>query len=213
MLGFGKDRALYNKLQCKWCWLYAHTLFMHLATEAIYNAFTLSSAGHQNTSCRCNRLHTPGCLLSLSLFNPTKYNSFCIHLDYGEGEQCKAEMRNTDQQCSMKRDLSHSVFLWHRMWKLYKKQYKHRQRSRSQISCWCCWFPQHCRICSLIAPAREKGTQEWKLVIEIDGPITWKVFAFLRNVTKTTCIAVFTQQPDTSLHFVRRYGVIIMCPI
>ena len=47
--------------------------------------------------------YTPlACLLSLSLFHVTKYDSSCIRGDYGEGEQCKAGSRNIDLQCSMK---------------------------------------------------------------------------------------------------------------
>lgn len=47
--------------------------------------------------------YTPlACLLSLRRFHLTKYDTYCICGDYGEGEQCKAGSRNTDLQCSLK---------------------------------------------------------------------------------------------------------------
>lgn len=40
----------------------------------------------------------------------------------------------------------------------------------------------------------------------------WKVFAFSRNVTNTAPVAVFAQQPDAFLDFVRGYGVVVVAP-
>lgn len=183
---------------------------MHLATEATCNAlcYIVPDIGMPAAGAIG---YTPlARLLSLSFFHLTKYNSFCIHGNYGEREQCKARSRNTDLQCSMKESSPIQCFCDTGE----KKQYKHRQTSRSQISCWGCIFSQRCRICSLTATAlaREKGTQKWKLVIETDCIVIWKVFMFSCNVTKTTSITVFTQQPGTSLDFVRRYDVIVVSP-
>lgn len=159
--GHGRARPLSNKLQSKWCWLYTHILLTHLATEATCNAFTLRSTGHRNANCGCNRLHTPGMSL---IFETLSFDQirYLLHLwGLWGGRTVQGRIEKYRSAVQLKRELSHSAFLCHRG----KKQYKRRQKSRSQVPCWSCIFPQRCRICCLIAAAREKGTQKRKLVI------------------------------------------------